>query len=217
MKKVYIICILSIFATLVQAKTTMCYKNNWNNPANIEQQIFDGGECKNQFSIKDMKVKGWIIDDIKLQINNDKINYIYILKKESIVKQNTTVAPTATQKVALQATTAIPMTARTIDYKQIAKEMKKQEKETKAIDDLAKGKKYYIDNCQECHGQKGEIESSGTSRALNKLTLDDMEDAIRKYQWNEYDRGMAMVMKPYASRVVSNDLKAIYKYIQSLK
>jgi len=182
-----------MLTTIAFSQTTMCYKNNWNDPATIEQQIFDGGDCKGINTIEQMKLDGWTIDDIKLSAKNDQINYIYILKKSS-----TTIS-------------------KDINYKQISKNIKIQEKQKLEEKQLNRGKEYYIKTCQKCHGKKGKLETSGTSRPLDTLSLEELKISIRGYTLNEYDRGLGILMIPYASLVSEDDLTNIYEYLQSIK
>jgi hypothetical protein len=58
---------------------TMCYKQSIGIPSNIESKKFEGGECKGEKSIDDMKNEGWSIDNVKIMGSD----YIYILKKEA--------------------------------------------------------------------------------------------------------------------------------------
>ena len=192
MKK--IISIIGLLSINLLANTTMCYKNNHNNPATIEQQIFDGGECQGQNSIDDMKANGWEISDIKLSNGDNGFNYIYILKKSSNSK-------VSNQK---------------IDYQKLSKNLKQTQDKIQYEKDIIDGKRYYTKNCQQCHGLKGELKSMGTSRPLNTLSFDEMVDSIRGYEYNEYDRGMAIIMIPYANLIIQNDLKKISIYLQSI-
>jgi hypothetical protein len=65
-----------ITTTSLFAQTTMCFKENHNSMATIENTKLDGGECKSTYSIKDMKVKGWNVDDIKITTKEEKYNFI---------------------------------------------------------------------------------------------------------------------------------------------
>merc|ERR1711879_178449 len=79
------------------------------------------------------------------------------------------------------------------------------------------GKEIYIKQCQQCHGEKAEKKAYNTSRPLVDLNLSDFEQAIRDYTLNEYDRGMAMVMRPYANNLNTQRIKDVYSYILTLK
>ncbi|MEA3512031.1 MAG: hypothetical protein U9R37_00370 [Campylobacterota bacterium] len=177
------------------SQTTLCYKNNHNNPATIEQQLFDGGKCEGNKSIEDMKLDGWSIKDIKLSQSNDNMNYIYILNK------STTTSPTT----------------KDLDYTKITQGLTEYKEKESKKEELIKGKKYYINTCQECHGEKGEsITLHKTSRPLNTMSLEDMQMAIIDYNFDDYDRGWAIIMKPYAKLVMKSEIKAVHSYLQSI-
>jgi len=44
-----------------------------------------------------------------------------------------------------------------------------------------------------------------------------MEESIRGYKINQYDRGNAFIMKPFADSLNDEELKGVYEYIKSLK
>jgi len=78
------------------------------------------------------------------------------------------------------------------------------------------GKKLYISTCQRCHGTKGEIEASNTSKALNKMTLEEMEVSIREYTIDNKDNGMAILMNPYSDSLSDDDLYNIDQYLKTV-
>jgi cytochrome c553 len=94
-------------------------------------------------------------------------------------------------------------------------EEKKKVETTKNI--LDNGKILYTTKCQTCHGKKATKLAYNKSRALNTLTLNDMKQSIRGYIMDEYDRGLAILMKPYANILTDEDIKAVYQYIQTVK
>jgi len=196
-KKLFITCGI-LYLTSSFAQSTLCYKNNYNDPSVVESTIFNGGKCAGKYSINDMKAKGWKIEDIKITSKNNSMNFIYILNKKENKASNTT------------------NKAITINYDKLQQKITSHNKQKQELTDLEEGKAYYIKNCQECHGKKGEIEASGTSRALNKITYEEAQAAIRGYTFDDYDRGMAILMQPYASLMVDNNLKQIYKYLQKI-
>lgn len=75
---------VTLATTAAQAENTVCYKNNWNSPSSIEKTPMEGGECKGLYSIKQMKVKGWRILDIKVDSSQNKLNYKYLLTNSDI-------------------------------------------------------------------------------------------------------------------------------------
>ncbi len=194
----------SILTTIaLQAKTTMCFKENHKSMATIESIPLDGGLCSSIKSIQDMKKDGWIIDDIKIENKNIGKNYIYILKKDeknlSLIDENK------------------------LEQKILAKleKRKKEEIENQKRDITIRmsknGKELYKKQCQSCHGIKADLLTYNTSRALVSLNYNDMKLAIRDYSLGDYNRGRAFIMRPYAIMLSSKDIKNVYSYIQSLK
>ncbi|RXJ66223.1 hypothetical protein CRV08_13700 [Halarcobacter ebronensis] len=68
------------------AKTTICYKKDWNSPATIEVEKLEGGECKGELSYRDMLKNGWFLKDIKIEKGKDGLNYIYTLTDKRVVE-----------------------------------------------------------------------------------------------------------------------------------
>ena len=81
---------------------------------------------------------------------------------------------------------------------------------------LSNGKRIYKKVCQSCHGDKGELTPYNSSDAINSFDLNTMQRTIRDYSMDEQDKGFAMIMKPYADSVTSNDIENIYKYLKSI-
>mgnify|MGYP000217422403 CR=1 FL=1 len=199
--KLSIIILLNILTfTMLNAQTTMCFKENHKSMSTIETVKLDGGLCQGQNSVKDMHKTGWETDDIK--INNS--NYIYIFKK----------------KTALLAD--IDMDA--LEQKVVQKLQKAEEekkiiaKEKLRIGKLNAGKKTYINKCQLCHGPKGMNRAENTSRPIGNFTLNKFIRTMRGYvnEDKDYYRGRAMIMKPYADTTDSNDIKNIYVYLKNI-
>lgn len=185
--------------TTLQAQTTMCFKENHTNMMTIEDVKLAGGECQGTKSAKEMKTNGWKIDDIKINGND----YIYIFKKEA-----TNLA--SLDESALKAKILETIKQKEIEDKAIAL-YKLKERMSK------NGKALYINKCQQCHGEKADKRAYATSRPLIDLTLDDMQISIRDYVNEEYDRGNAFIMKPYANLLTVDRVKDVYSYIKSLK
>ena len=74
-------------SSVVNAKNTVCYKNNWNSPSTIENIKLDGGECNGKYSITQMKELGWSILDIKIDSSQNNLSYKYVLTTD-IIKSN---------------------------------------------------------------------------------------------------------------------------------
>lgn len=73
---------LLLTASFANAKNTVCYKDNWNTPSTVEFTKFDGGECKGQYSIKEMEEKGWRILDIKIESKQNALSFKYLLTND---------------------------------------------------------------------------------------------------------------------------------------
>lgn len=190
-------------ATIATAQTTMCFKENHKSMTTIETTALNGGECQNQKSVQDMKKEGWSIADINIDKNKNGANYIYIFKKEEA--NLSSIDEKALEEKILNR----------------LEERKKQEIATKKkqayIRKSKSGEKLYNNKCISCHGKNGEIKAKGVSRAINSLNLQDFSLSIRGYNLGDYDRGMAFVMKPYATLMNDNDVKNVYVYLRSLK
>ncbi len=72
----------------LNAKTTICYKNEWTKPSTIGEMKLDGGECNSEFSIQEMKNKGWNLKDIKITSGEKGLNYQYVLTTDEIIKMD---------------------------------------------------------------------------------------------------------------------------------
>lgn len=203
MKLLSTIALSSILAaSIATAQTTMCFKENHKSMATIETTALSGGECKNQKSVQDMKNDGWSVADINIDKTENGSNYIYIFKKEEANLS-------ALDEKALEEKILNRLEQR-----------KQQEIATKKKDAYIRksksGEKLYLDKCATCHGDKGELKARGISRPINELDLQDFTLSIRGYNNGEYDRGMAFVMKPYATLMTSNDIKNVYVYLKSI-
>lgn len=77
-------------STAAYTENTVCYKNDWTSPSTIETTPMNGGECQGQYSIKEMKTKGWRILDIKIDSSQNKLNYKYLLTNAEINTSLTT-------------------------------------------------------------------------------------------------------------------------------
>jgi len=193
-KSLYLISSIS----LLTASTTLCYKKEHLDPATIETVTLDGGECDGKSTVLDMKKNGYIVDSMKIQNGQDGLNYIYIFKK-GISKTK----------------------ANNFDLKTQINQIEKDKQNKKAIDEkqisIKNGEKLYQSTCKRCHGEKADKEAYNSARALNTLSLEDIEVSIRDYTFDEKDNGMAILMKPYADGLLSEDMSDIYNYIQILK
>lgn len=192
-----------IATTSLFAQTTMCFKESHTSMATIETTPLDGGLCSSSKSVAEMKKEGWSVDDIKIESTSKGKNYIYIFKKDE--------------------QTISSFDEKQLEEKILQKLEKRKEQEqkikiTKYKEAMSKsGKKMFIDKCQSCHGEKAEKRAYNTSRPLIELSFADMDQSINDYMYDNYDRGNALVMKPYAIYLTNKKLKDIYSYIQTLK
>jgi cytochrome c553 len=184
-------------ATLLNAQTTMCFKENHTSMATIEKTALDGGLCESKKSVQEMKKDGWTVDDIKI----DGSNYIYVFKKETNLN--------SVNMAELERKIIERLDANKKEQKRLAKlEMRLQKS--------ASGKKLYINKCATCHGDEGSA-YTGNSRDLNKLDLKEFSRTIRDYNLGTYDRGTAFRMTPYALAMTTQDSKNVYIYLKSLR
>ncbi|RXK13353.1 hypothetical protein CP965_06010 [Halarcobacter mediterraneus] len=187
--------------SLAAAQTTMCYKENHKSMATIEQTSLDGGECKGTKSVQDMKNEGWNVADINIEKTEKGNNYIYVLKKEAEISS---------------------LNQQELENKILQRLEKRKEqeiaikKERIYAQKSKSGETLYKNKCATCHGKNGEEKARGTSRPIKDLNLQDFTLSIRDYNLGTYDRGMALVMKPYATLMDSNDIKNVYVYLQSI-
>ena len=208
MKLLTALILLTIMTLSLQAETTMCFKENHTSMSTINSVKLDGGLCDGQKTVKEMNSDGWTTEDIK--INNN--NYIYIFKKVTSLNE---VNMEALENRVLER----------IKKEKIAE--KKLEKEKLAKSKIRNGKKIYLSQCSNCHGNNGELEIYG-KEAINLLNLRDFKMAI-----NEYSTGVrtehsksndkskitpyAKLMVPYANILNNQKIHDIYLYLKSVK
>ena len=196
--------------TFAFSQTTMCFKEKHDSIATIEDVKLDGGECDSMNSLKDMKNNGWKIEDIKITPKKDSYNFIYILKKQNDNTQTNFENYNSN------------ITSNEIEARIIKKLENKREAEIKKIEiekklkSMSLAKELYVNKCSSCHGKNGEIEAMNVSRNISKLSLDELQKTMRDYTLDDYDRGRAIIMKPYADFVNPEDIKNIYYYLQSI-
>jgi cytochrome c553 len=196
--------------TVVMAQTTMCFKKEHLDPSTINSTALDGGDCKGIKSANDMKKDGFIIEDIKITSGNSGLNYIYIFKTASSIPQQVSSGVIVGNKVMTKAQLKAYLT-------EINKEeMAKKEKEKKE-GSLELGKKIYTTTCFRCHGKKAEVKAYNSARPLKTLSVEQIKISLRDYESGDKDNGMAVIMRPYASKLDSNDILSVANYIQTLK
>lgn len=203
MKLLTLISLGLLTTSTIFAQTTMCFKENHKSMSTIESTALDGGLCSSSKSLKEMKKDGWAVDDIKIESTSKGKNYIYIFKKDEVL---------------LSTLNEEELEERIMQKIEKRKEVAGLERIVKAKRKMSKkGKDIYINKCQTCHGEKAEKTPYNNSRPLINLDLNDFQQAIRDYTVDEYDRGSAIVMKPYANMMNKTRNKEVYLYIQSLK
>lgn len=77
--KLLLLCASILLTQSLSAKTTSCYKKEWTKPSTIENTQLDGGICAGDFSLNQMKKKGWFVKDIKIKTSGSGLDYTYIL------------------------------------------------------------------------------------------------------------------------------------------
>ena len=174
----------------------------------IENIALEGGACAGKYSIKDMKAKGWSVDDIKISQSSNGMNFIYILK------DGKTVQPAYSSNLSGN---SADMEARILEKIEKKKEEEKKAKEIERKVSLeADGEKIYTAKCQSCHGTKGELEAKGYSRPLNTLTEEEMSDAYKGYMNGTYNRGLANVMQPVINTITTKDIESVSAYLKKI-
>jgi len=199
-KSLYVACAASI----LNASATMCYKKEHLDPSTIENIALSGGECKDTYSVNDMKKNGYVVDSMKIQNGTNGFNYIYVFQKDKAQDFKLSTNANLTDEQLLKR-------LEKIQTKQI--EIKKEEKR---ITDMAKGKNIYDSTCKRCHGD-GTKRAYNTARALKSMTLEQMQVSIRDIANGEQDNGMGILMMPYANLLSSQDLKDVYNYLNRTK
>ena len=200
--------LISFFTLLnLNAATTMCYKENITDPALSQTTALEGGECLGSKSVEDMQKEGWEINDIKITPSKTSgMNYTYVFKKGG--------ASLADEQSSMSEEELMARIIEKMEMRNKAKKKLQKEEERKAI--IARISTFYIENCQQCHGEKGELNAYGVSRPLKDLTLAQLEKGVDKYLFENIGTSTAFLMKPYAQMVTDTQLNDIYLYLESL-
>ena len=206
MKKAILSTILLLGSSSLLADTTMCFKENHQSMATIENTPLDGGVCNGKFTVNDMKAKGWNVDDIKISQTANGMNFIYILK-------NVTSVTTTSNFTGNQAQMEANIMAK-LEKKKEAEEKAKVEQELK--DSATIAKELYTSKCQTCHGVNGEKSAYNTARPLKDLSLEDMQESIKNYKVGKIDSMNANIMTPYANFIDYKEIKGINAYLKSI-
>jgi mono/diheme cytochrome c family protein len=205
LKKAILSTIILLGSSSLFADTTMCFKENQQSMSTIENTPLDGGVCNGQFTVNDMKAKGWNVDDIKISQSPTGMNFIYILK--------TSTTQVSSNFTGTQAQMEANILAR-LEKKKEAEEKAKVEKELKDATILAK--ELYTSKCQTCHGVNGEKSAYNTSRPLKDLSREDMNESIKNYKVGNVNSMNANIMAPYANFLNYDEIKGIHAYLNKL-
>jgi len=188
--KKLIIYIFIFLGSSLLANTTMCFKENHSSISTIENTPLDGGECQGKYSVNDMKKKAWIISDIKINGNN----YIYIFK-------------TSNNKQDLNENILEQLEAR-----KKAEETLKIEKEKEEL--IAQAQKLYINQCQTCHGKKGEIKQGNS--ILKDLSIDDMKEAAKDYKTGVGEKAHSVYAPIHINFLDKKTIESIKAYLDAI-
>lgn len=205
MKKAILSSILLLGTTSILADTTMCFKENHSSMSTIENIPLNGGACAGKFSVNDMKKQGWAVDDIKISQTPTGMNFIYILKTPTAQQFGTT------QFVGNQAQMEANILAK-LEQKKQAEEKAKIEKEVQEA--KVDAQKIYVNQCQTCHGAKGEVVKAGV--ALNSLSVEDMQSSLKDYELGRNGKESSLNAAIHTSNLNSKTIKGIYAYLKDL-
>ena len=174
----------------------------------IENIALEGGACAGKYSIKDMKAKGWSVDDIKISQGSNGMNFIYILK------DGKTVQPTFSSNLSEN---SADMETRILEKLEKKKEAEKKAKEAMELKEAVESaQNLYINKCQNCHGSKGELSAYNSARPLKDLSLEDMQDSIKDYKNGNKNGGNATIMAPYANFIDYKEIKGVHAYLNKI-
>ncbi len=194
---------------LLNGSSTMCFKKNHQDPSTIETVALDGGKCAGIKNVSDMKKDGFVVEDIKIKIAADGLDYIYIFK---------TAQPLSSKNIETINNNEAMTKDQIKEYmQQLNVQNKEKSKKKKKQDSLKLGKTLYTSICYKCHGIKADISAYNTARPLNTLSIEQIQISFRDYANNDKDNGMAILMRPYASKLNANDILNVATYIQTLK
>lgn len=212
MKKTIISSLLLLGSTSLMAQTSMCFIENHSSMSTVESTPLNGGACEGKYSISDMKAKGWTVDDIKISQTTNGMNFIYVLKSAD----HANVAPVAAVAVGSTAINQEQLEANImakLETKKIAEEKVKVQEELKAAQIDAKA--IYTNNCQSCHGEKGEVVKSGF-KAIRTLSTTDMEETLKDYKLGREDKASSIYAPAHVNYLDTKTIKGIKAYLDSV-
>lgn len=215
MKKAIISSFLLFSTTAILADTTMCFKENHSSMATIESVALDGGACEGKYSINDMKNKGWSVDDIKITQNANSMSFIYILKSSDHPKNAPMLAGAAGGTISgnlSQEQMEANIMAK-LEAKKEAEEKVKLEEELKAA--RIDAQTLYVNNCQSCHGEKGEI-SKTSFRAIKNLSVEDMEEMLKDYKLGRGEKASSIYGPAHVNYLNDKAINGIKAYLDEI-
>jgi cytochrome c553 len=195
--------ILLSTCTILFGQSTMCYKENHTSPSTIETIKLDGGECKSEKSVTDMKKDGWTISNISMNAGNSGMNYMYVFSKG---KAKASMMMGSFSKEELRA-----------EMRALAKEEQVAIEKARVEEEAKKGESIYKNACTKCHGQNAELKAYGKGVALNTMSAKDIQRSLEDYALGEQKYGLGIIMAPYANALQHDEAKVVAEYIQTLK
>ncbi|PHR71759.1 MAG: hypothetical protein COA66_08460 [Arcobacter sp.] len=196
--------LLSLLATsTLYAQQTLCYKENLTSISEIEYVNLDGGICKGEKNLQDMKNDSWIIDDVKISPNNGKYSFTYIFKKYNQQNVSSDNIDEKINKILAQ---------RKIKAKQERKEKIRLAK----LKRLTDGQTLYENKCASCHGIDGNTRTMH-SKKLSELHEFDYFQKMKAYGVGAIKSPLAYQMESIAQFLSDKDITNIYLYLRTLK
>lgn len=80
--KLKIFALTILLASASFAQTTLCYKKGWKKLSQIEDTPLDGGICNSRYTLRDMKIAGYRVEDVKVTPTDNGIDYTYVLTND---------------------------------------------------------------------------------------------------------------------------------------
>ncbi|MCG3719743.1 c-type cytochrome, partial [Aliarcobacter butzleri] len=99
-----------------------------------------------------------------------------------------------------------------LEQKKQAEEKAKIEKEVQEA--KVDAQNIYVNQCQTCHGAKGEVVKAGV--ALNSLSVEDMQSSLKDYELGRNGKESSLNAAIHTSNLNSKTIKGIYAYLKDL-
>ena len=196
--------LLSLLSTnILYAQQTLCYKENLSSISEIEYVNLDGGICKGEKNLQDMKNESWIIDDVKINPINGKYSFTYVFKKYNQQNVSSDNIDEKINKILAQ-------------RKVKAKQERKEKIRLAKLQRITDGKTLYENKCSSCHGIKAERRPR-FSRKLSTLHEFSYFQKMKEYSVGSVESPIAYQMEPIAQFLKDKELTNIYLYLRTLK